>query len=69
MDPSAHQGGRLSLGRGRYNIVVSDSRGKKYETISLGFCGDDVPKSAAELFFFFFFCFFLFFFVREHSTF
>ena len=56
MDPSAHQGGRLSLGRGRYNIVVSDSRGKKYETISLGFCGDDVPKSAAELFFF---CFFL----------
>ena len=61
MDPSAHQGGRLSLGRGRYNIVVSDSRGKKYETISLGFCGDDVPKSAAELFFFFF--------EREHSTF
>ena len=53
MDPSAHQGGRLSLGRGRYNIVVSDSRGKTYETISLGFCGD-VPKSAAELFFVFF---------------
>ena len=54
MAPSAHQGVRLSLGRGRYNIVMSDGRGKKYETRSLGFHGD-VPRSAAEFLFFFLF--------------
>ena len=52
MAPSAHQGVRLSLGRGRYNIVMSDGRGKKYETRSLGFHGD-VPRSAAEFLVFF----------------